>query len=335
MSEAMQVVPAQDERLTWDGAVSLETTKDWVRPWRIPHGDKELFPPAALIERAGMPAGVRLRFATDSTALRLNATPMPAAGKLDVVCNGDLVETIPFAQGATAISAGTLPKGRKEIELWLPMTVPVQLASVEISAGASLEKIEDTRPKWITYGSSITHCGGAESPAYTWPGIVARECRLNLTCLGFGGNCHLEPNLARLIRDLPADYISLKVGINIMGGASLGPRTFLSAVIGFVLIVREGHPDAPLILCSPILSKPREEKDNPAGLNLTKMRRYIREAVEIFKARGDKNIHYVDGLTLLGPDHAHLQPDDCHPNAEGYKLLGRNFIREAAEKYFV
>ncbi|NOZ21862.1 MAG: GDSL family lipase [Planctomycetes bacterium] len=335
MSETVQIVSAQDERLSWNGAVSLEKTDEWVRPWRLPHEDKNLFPPEALIERAGMPAGVRLCFATDSKAVRLNVTPMAAAGKIDVVCNGDPIETVPFAQGDTAIAAGALPEGRKEIALWLPMAVPVQLASVEIDARASLERTADTRPKWITYGSSISHCGGAESPAYTWPGIVARECGLNLTCLGFGGNCHLEPNLARLIRDLPADYISLKVGINVMGGASLGPRTFLPAVIGFVLIVREGHPETPLVLCSPIISKPRETTDNAAGLNLVKMRGYIQEAVDIFQARGDKNIHYVDGLSLLGPDHAHLQADDCHPNAEGYKVLGNNFVREAASKYFV
>jgi len=278
---------------------------------------------------------VRLRFKTDSTGLRLNVTPRPAAGKLDVVCNGDLIETIAFGEGDTMLSAGSLPEGEKEIELWLPNGQPFQVVSVEIDDGASLAELADDRPKWITYGSSISHCGAAESPAYTWPGVVARECGLNLTCLGFGGNCHAEANLARLIRDLPAEYISLKIGINIMGGASLGPRTFLPAIIGMVLIIREKHADTPIVLCSSIVSKPREEADNPAGLNLTKMRKYIQEAVSIFRARGDENIHYVDGLKLLGPELAHLQPDDVHPDAEGYKALGKNFVAEAASKYFV
>jgi hypothetical protein len=52
--------------------------------------------------------------------------------------------------------------------------------------------------------------------------------------------------------DLPADYLSLEVVINALHAASLSPRTYASAVIGFAQIVREGHPDAPIVVQSPI-----------------------------------------------------------------------------------
>ena len=62
-----------DPRLTWQGAVSLQRTDDWVMPWRIPFDEAGLFPPLALqvlgvlprlfrpkvlIAEASIPAGI-------------------------------------------------------------------------------------------------------------------------------------------------------------------------------------------------------------------------------------------------------------------------------------
>jgi lysophospholipase L1-like esterase len=187
--------------------------------------------------------------------------------------------------------------------------------------------IQEARPRWITYGSSITQCRGAASPTQTWPAIVSQALDYNLTCMGFGGECHLDSMVARTIRDTPADVISLCLGINVYGGASLSPRTFRPAVIGFVQTIREGHPDTPLIVMSPIVSPPREETANVVGFDLPWMRQEIATAVRTLVDNGDAHIHYVDGLQILGPEHAHLLPDNLHPNAEGYKLMGNNITR--------
>ena len=90
-------------------------------------------------------------------------------------------------------------------------------------------------------------------------------------------------------------------------------RTFRPAVIGFVHIVREKHPDTPLVVISPIFSPPRETTPNAAESTLTQMRVEVAEAVDAMQDRGDTNLHYVDGLDLFGPDLAHLLPDDLHP----------------------
>ncbi|HEV2123154.1 MAG TPA: GDSL-type esterase/lipase family protein [Chloroflexota bacterium] len=180
----------------------------------------------------------------------------------------------------------------------------------------------------------MTQCAAAASPTQTWTAIVARERGLNLTCFGFGGQCHIEPMVARLIRDLPADYISLCLGINVYGARSLTARTFRPAVLGFIAIVRERHPDIPLVVISPIVSAPRETEPNQAGLSLALMRQEIAEAVEALRAHGDEALHYVDGLRIFGPDLQHLQPDQVHPDAEGYRVLARNFLREVAVPHF-
>ena len=219
--------------------------------------------------------------------------------------------------------------------MWLPQKGEFRLKVLELSVDASLGPIKDSRPRWVTYGSSITQCSAAESPSQTWPAIVARQLNLNLTCLGFGGQCHLDPIIAQLIRDLPADFISICAGINIYGSASLGPRAFRQALIGTVQTIREKHIDIPVVLISPIYSPPREKVKNAVGFTLEEMRVEVATAVEDLRTHGDQKLHYVDGLQLFGADLIEMLPDQLHPNAEGYKALGKKFTQHIANKFFV
>jgi hypothetical protein len=334
---AQQVRP-DDARLNWQGAISFDDTDQWRMPWRIPFDDRSLFPPDAMRDRAAMPAGVRISCHSDTQVLAGSVEiPVPLADEasgIDLYCDGHFQGSLPL-EGQSSFRFEGLPAGEKLIELWLPQHGEFRLRGLEFSDGASIAPYEDTRPKWITYGSSITHCRTAESPSFTWPAVAARQSDYNLTCLGYGGNCHLEPMVARMIRGLPADFLSIKVGINVHNSGSMNTRTFQAAIIGFVHIVREKHPDTPFVVVSPIFSPPRETGPNAVGFTLVEMRQEVAEAVQAMKDRGDSNLHYVDGLDIFGPDLAHLLPDDLHPNAEGYKIMGRNFVEKVANKFFV
>ena len=328
----MQLKPDAPQ-LTWQGSVSLQKTQDWVMPWRTPHPTHVLFP-EPLLERSAMPAGVRISFQSNTTRVSGNIVPQNESGILDLCCDGEVVASLDLT-AKESFTFEDLSDGEKRIELWLPQFGQFQLRSLEIDDGATLEAFTDTRPRWITYGSSITQCRAAASPTQTWPAIVTRERGLNLTCLGYGGQCHLDAMVARMIRDLPADYISMCLGINIQGASSLGPRAFRPAIIGAVQIVREKHPDIPLVLMSPICSPPREETPNAVGFHLKGMREEVQAAAEALRTYGDKQIHYVDGSSVFGTDYVHLLPDDLHPDAEGYPVMGKNFVAQVAEKFFV
>ncbi len=322
-------IDANDARLSWLGAVSLHRTEDWVMPWRIPFDERSLYP-EALRERASMPAGVRIAFQTDSDNLSGEIVPNTDTERCDVFCDGQLIESVDIAgqQGFRL----ALPAGEKLVEIWLPQFGEFRLRSLGIADGSTFAATTSRRPRWVTYGSSITQCRTAASPSRTWPSIVARACGLDLTCLGYGGQCHLDPMLARLIRDLPADFISICAGINIYGAASLGPRAFGPALIGTIRTVREQHPVTPIALISPIFSATRETVANAVGFTLESMREEIRRQVDILRESGDTNVFYVDGLTLFGPDLARYLPDDLHPDAEGYQILGDNFVRLVAPR---
>ncbi len=327
------LIPPNHPNLTWQGAISFHRTDQWTMPWRLPYEDRALFPPDALRERAAMPAGVRISFHSDTETVAGSVVPAVESSPIDLYCGGEFCGSAEL-EGRDSFRFDGLPSGEKLVELWLPQHGEFRLRSLELTDEASIEPFDDTRPKWIAYGSSITHCRTAESPSQTWPGVATRRLGFNLTCLGYGGNCHLEPMVARMIRELPADYISMKVGINVYNATSLGPRAFMPAVIGFVHILREKHADTPIAVISPIFSPPRETTENAVGFTLSAIRAEVGEAVELMKARGDTNLHYINGLELFGSDLAGLLPDDLHPNAEGYKLMGQNFADRVGSSIF-
>lgn len=325
MKTPLTLVPA-DARLTWSGHVGLEHSSAGTIARRLTPNAPELFtsgPECNLWELAGMPAGVRIAFETDSTFIGGHCTPTNDLASIDIVSAGEIIGSMQADENG-AFRFDGLSSEFKKIELWLPHYGLFQLRDLEFLANSIVRAVPDNRPRWTTYGSSITHAMEAHSPAQTWPAIVARHNDLNLTCLGFAGGCHLEPMVARVVRDLPADTISISAGINISGG-SLAPRTFRAALIGFVSILREKQPDTPLALISPILSAPRETFIEDSPWNLCFMRDEVRAAVAALNAHGDNATFYVDGLDIVGPDEAYIMSDDLHPNGEWQSVVASKF----------
>ncbi|MEE3260027.1 MAG: SGNH/GDSL hydrolase family protein [Candidatus Latescibacterota bacterium] len=329
----MPTIPANDPRLTWSGIHSLEEGPGWTKAWRVPHTDLDLYSPGVsdLAGRAAMPSGVRLRFSTDAQQLTVATEPLAEDGNFDLVIDNEIAATTAYAANATEVAFADLPSGDKTVEVWLSPAMPVAVRHLAIPDRTDIAQSEDTRLKWVTYGSSITHCRTAGSPATTWPGVVARGQNFNLTSMGYGGQCHADPLIARLIRDRPADFVSVKIGINIYSAASLSPRSFRPAILGTIATIRDGHPNTPFAVCSPIWGHDRETTQNAVGLTLEQMRVEIKEAVESHKQRGDDQIYYIDGLKLFDESLAEYLPDNLHPDAKGYEIMGQNFLKEVFE----
>ncbi|MFC8801470.1 GDSL-type esterase/lipase family protein [Promicromonospora sp. NPDC057138] len=321
----MREIRADDDVLTWAGAVDVEHTPGWSRAWRLPHDRIALFPGGELRSRAAMPAGVRLVLGTDARVLAGLAAVQGVEVPLDAVVDGAIVASAPVGpEGSFVLD---LPPGDKLLELWLPQFGTFRLVSLAVEDGARVWAASSkpaggsARPKLVAYGSSLTQCRQAASPARTWPALVARELGLDLTCLGFAGEAHLDPMVARVVRDLPADVVVACLGINVYGAGSFSERSLLPALLGFLSTVRDGHPGVPVLVISPLASPRREDRLGRAGLTLAQVRDQVADAVGLLTAHGDPDLHLLDGRSVLGPDHAHLLDDGLHPGPAGYELM--------------
>ncbi|MGC0249073.1 GDSL-type esterase/lipase family protein [Pseudactinotalea sp. Z1748] len=306
----------------WRGAVGWVPEAQWWQPWRVlPDRIARAHAPT-LLEVARMPTGVRAEFRTDAGALRLPVeySSTERVALLDVVVDGELHARMDLPVGVSDVRV-SLPPGTHQVQLWLPQAGPTRIGELELQDAEVVEPIERGR-RLTTYGSSITLCSAAYGPSRTWPALVAQSHGWDLTCLGYSGQCHLDPIAARTIAAVPADVIALCLGINIYGGSTFNERSFAPHVSGFIEQVREAHPNAPITVITPIASPEREATPNHAGMTLEQMRTDITEVVQVLQT-DDDDVHLVDGLQILGLHEAHLLPDGLHPDGEGYELMAR------------
>lgn len=309
------------------GHISVTEHAGGLVPTRLPAGELSLYPSPEdmLIARSRAPSGVRLRFATDSSRLRLELLPTDTGAEqnvMDITRDGELLASERIGANHDSVEFGLPTGGESVYDLWLHQFHPITLLRIGVDDSASFSPAPDDRRRWLTYGSSITMCRAAASPARTWPAVAARALGLNVLNLGFGGQCHLEPMIARLIRDTPADIMTFELGINVHGGSSLGHRTYPSAVIGLVKIVRERHPHTPIGVITPIVCPGREYAANAVDCTLRDYRTMTAEAVKRLQETGDEQLMLFDGTELLGESETHLLTDGVHPGPEGYEMIG-------------
>ena len=314
----------------------------------------------------GHTSGVRLEYDTAATWLELQLkftrtwfsfVPFPPRPVVMALVVGDIEHFFTFDEGDimhvdesdnTRLEAGRTSTLRaqlggdgavRRVVVWLPHNCSVEL--FDIRADAVLSPSPRAGLRWIHYGSSISHCLEADTPVGVWPTMAARARNLDLHNLGLAGNALLDGFAARTIRDLAADLITIKVGINVVNFGAFRRRTFVSAVHGFLDTIREGHPDTQLVVISPIFCPVHEDNPGPTEwsstgqsmptslprrpldgqLTLSEIRQLLRSMVEE-RSSDDPHLRYLNGLELFGPDdHGHL-PDGLHPDAEGYALMG-------------
>jgi len=274
-------------------------------------------------------------------------TPLDADALIPL-SGGELIEASRRAE-SSLVSFEGLPPGDKTVEVWLPQGAIVDLLAIESDAPVDPAPMPPGRT-WLHHGSSISHCIEPQRPTSTWPVVAARAAGVSVVNLSGAGQCHLDPFMSDAIAQTPADVISLKLGVNNVGGRSMDQRTFVSAVHGFIDRIRQGHPTTPIVVVSPIFADENEDRPGPTAieptahgtqyfrfdgdtsdiqrgaLTLPIVREHLRYVVGARQQLGE-DISYLDGLSLYGPDDAGAAPlpDGIHPDTAIYEEMGRRF----------
>jgi hypothetical protein len=322
-----------------EGFIDVEWAADrsWAMPWRLPVADLDLHH-RDLVLPAMCPSGVRIRLRTASTRILLDAESVQLQGGpvfeawCDLSVDGEVVRST--ALGVAGVVFGGLPPGEKDIEIALPIVPAVRLRGLRALDGEALRALPDGRPRWTVYGSSISH-GYEATPTQTWPATAARLSGRNLTNLGYGGACLLDPLVGRMLAKHPADFITLELGINVYNSAALRERTFLPAVHGLLAEIRSRQPELPVTVLGPVFGGTRETEladgmsEAFGDLTLGALREQLHDAVELHRNRGDTALTWIDGRDLCSAeDAAHgVLPDGLHPHAAHQQEMGRRYAQ--------
>ena len=166
----------------------------------------------------------------------------------------------------------------------------------------------------LFYGSSITQGSSATRPGNTYTAMLCRDLDAEQVNLGFSGNAIGEPILARAIASLDLSAFVLDYDHNAYLTSDLEETHE-----PFFRIVRDAHPDLPILILSMCDFRTYSLHTNKAETAAADRREVIRRTYQHALDNGDQNVYFIDGETLFGDDHVDAcTVDTCHPNDLGF-----------------
>ena len=280
---------------------------------------------------ATLPVSVRFEFdgGTDADAVELTYTTRtddfgyrgPGAGRTFALYADDDC----IAEEAAALGEGTvrLPlHGRTpaRFTVYLPEGMKPTVTSIAGVGGTIVPA--PPQPRWLCYGDSIAEGWIASGPAGAWPAIAGRRFGLDVVNLGYAGAARGEVVSAEHLAGVPADVISISHGTNCWTRIPHSVDQMRANTAAFLDVVRQGHPDTPVVVASPVLRPDAESTPNRLGATLRDLRRAIEDVVQARIEGGETHLTFVTGDGVLTAEHL---PDGIHPGDDGHVILADAF----------
>ena len=274
-------------------------------------------------------SGIRVRFCTDSPYIAIHATVpgislMPhmcltGSGGFDVYADGVFAGTVrPDYSKKDRVDGIVFFDDAKErqIQINLPLYNPVHGLFVGLDENAALSApvpYRHTLPM-LFYGSSITQGGCASRPGTFYQAHLSRWLDSDYRSLGFSGHAKAEPEMAEYVASQPMSVLIMDYDHN-----APTPEYLEETHERFFLTVREKNPTLPVVF----VTKPDMLTVRPSSVeNLRKRKAIVKKTYENAKARGDKNVYFVDGESFF-PDSIRdaCTVDGCHPTDLGFFFM--------------
>jgi lysophospholipase L1-like esterase len=294
--------------------------------------------PVDTVETARIPAGVRFEFVGDAEVVELAYTTRtnefgyrgPGAGTTFALYRG----AKPVDEQAAVLGDGTVRLAvvgdhDDPAVVYLPEGMRPVVHTIT-GAGGTIEPAPRA-PRWLAYGDSIAEGWIASGPSGAWPAIAARDRDLDVVNLGYAGSARGELASAEQVAALDADVISISHGTNCWTRIPFSAAMFRENTRAFLAVVRQGHPETPIVVTSPVLRPDAEATPNRLGATLADLRAAMEDVTRECIAGGDDRLTLVPGGGLLAPDDL---PDGIHPGDDGHRTLAVAFggaVRDALE----
>jgi len=337
----------EDNRLRWLNVADWEAKTGGLQPVRIPKAWRDKIP-ARSADRALSTAGVAVRLRTDSSRIAIrvtfldvpdvaNASPESAWERarppyFDVYRDGKFLANVPakiayYQQDVIVFDGSSEPKKESEFSILFPhyyRNAEAIVGGIGLDQDAQvLPPSPRNVPAVLFHGDSITHGHGVTSPreTYVWQTCEMANCEpLNL---GFGGSAWTDVSVADYIASRNDwDVLVLMVGTNSFGGRdSAGkPETvaqYRDKYGAFLDVVRTKYPTKPILCITPILTHQDivHEKNKNGDLPQA-YRDAVHQLVEQ-RRQADRNLYFLDGLSLINDPLYLMVIDQVHPNEGG------------------
>jgi len=285
--------------------------------------------PADTWQCAQIPAGVRLELVGDATAITLDYTTATddlgyrgaGAGTTFALWRGDeQLDEQPAVLGAGTVTLALRGAAEAPAVVYLPEGMRPEVLALRPDGGSIEPAWRGAR--WVAYGDSLLEGWVASAPALAWGVMAARRHGLDLVNLGYAGSARGEIPCAEAVAGLAADVISISHGTNCWTRTPHSAGMMFETTRAFLDIVRQGHPDTPMVVASPVLRPDAETTPNRLGATLADLRAAMEEAVRARIDAGDDTIVLIPGADVITA--AHLA-DGIHPGDEGQARLANVF----------
>ncbi len=300
--------------------------------FRVPQTFIEQDVSAGLLYLANHTAGAAVRFKSDSPQITIRATlresldmnHMPRAGSAGfdsyfkrpgekTYRYNKTVQPAPKQETIEAIGGINPDKEMCDWIINLPLYGGVAKVEIGIKADSTILPPADHKiaKPVLFYGSSITQGGCASRPGNAYTSMLCRAIDAEQINLGFSGNAKGEIAMANLIASLDLAAFVYDYDHNAPSVEHLADTHGK-----FFKIIREAHPDLPVIMISKCDIRQIDPKIRQKNIL---RREIIRKTWQNAINSGDKNVYFIDGETLFdGELYDACTVDGCHPNDLGF-----------------
>jgi lysophospholipase L1-like esterase len=280
------------------------------------------------------PAGLRLRFRTNSPEIRvayqvagaLQFPHMPATGVsgMDLYardasgkwlwCGGKFSFGDTITYRFADLSPGNDRDSTREYTLYLPLYNTIKWMTVSVNRESLFEALPARNEKPIVvYGTSIAQGGCASRPGMAWTNILQRRLDLPLINLGFSGNGRLEKEVEDLLTEVDARLYVLDCLPNLLA-PTFSANEVKKRLVVAIQLLQSKRPGVPILLTA-------HDGYTDDGTNDVRRRQYqdvntaLQETFDSLTAAGTKQL-YLLSKQEIGMD-IDCMVDGTHPNDMG------------------